>query len=271
MAKRGLLITGLMLVWLNAALAAAAGGQILPFSGRLLDDQARPVSGPVDLQLTFFRSEADASPLPLPPYSFYKIELADGVFHLKIMVGEADLATLSNPTNTVYLQVKEVTHDRVYRRQKFDLPAPEVASPPNAVSPAASMVNNGLTSVSAPMPMPMPPPAPAALPPPAVDLEITRAASAACFGSPGAGAKFLSPYNEAAGPSTCGSVCALSMTGAACIRGWTIFSNNQYIEFGSECSATPVLTAAPVSARLCCCLNLRGPSPLIIPAPTAGR
>lgn len=261
MAKRGLLITGLMLVWLNAALAAAAGGQILPFSGRLLDDQAHPVSGPVDLQLTFFRGETDVSPLPLPPYTFYRIELADGVFHLKIMVGEADLATLSNPTNTVYLQVKDVTHDRVYRRQKFDLPAPEVAPPSNAVSPAASVVNNGPASASAPMP----------IPPPAVDLEITRAASAACFGSPGAGAKFLSPYNEAAGPSTCGSVCAQSMTGAACIRGWTIFSNNQYIEFGSECSATPVLAAAPVSARLCCCLNLRGPSPLIIPAPTVGR
>jgi hypothetical protein len=268
-AKRGLLITGLMLVWLNAALAVAAGGQILPFSGRLLDDQAHPVSGPVDLQLTFFRSETDASPIPLPPYTFYRIELADGVFHLKIMLGESDLTTLSSPTNTVYLQVKDATHDRVYRRQKFDLPAPEVAPPSNATAtaPAVPMVNNGPTSA----PIPTPPPAPAALPPPAVDLEITRAASAACFGSPGAGAKFLSTYNEAAGPSTCGSVCAQSMTGAACIRGWTIFSNNQYIEFGSECSATPVLTAAPVSARLCCCLNLRGPSPLIITAPTASR
>ena len=270
MAKRGLLKTGLMLVWLNAALAVAAGGQILPFSGRLLDDQAHPVSGPVDLQLTFFRSEADASPLPMPPYTFYKIDLADGVFHLKIMIGESDLATLSNITNSVYLQVKDATHDRVYRRQKFDLPAPEVAaaapSHASATAPAAAM---GTSPTSAPMPTP--PPAPAALPPPAVDLELTRAASAACFGSPGAGAKFLSTYNEAAGPSTCGSVCALSMTGAACIRGWTIFSNSQYIEFGSECSATPVLTAAPVSARLCCCLNLRGPSPLIIPPPTTGR
>ena len=252
-----------MLFWLNAALAAAAGGQILPFSGRLLDDQAHPVSGPVDLQLTFFRGETDASPLPLPPYSFYKIELADGVFHLKIMVGESDLAALSNPTNSVYLQVKDVTHDRVYRRQKFDLPTPDVASA--TASNAATAAPAAATAAS------MPTPAPAALPPPAVDLEITRAASAACFGSPGAGAKFLSAYNEAAGPSTCGSVCAQSMTGAACIRGWTIFSNNQYIEFGSECSATPVLTAAPVSARLCCCLNLRGPSPLIIPAPNAGR
>ena len=266
MAKRGLLLTGLILVWLNAALAAAAGGQILPFSGRLLDDQAHPVSGPVDLQLTFFRGEADASPLPLAPYTFYKIELTDGVFHLKIRVGDSDLATLSNPTNTVYLQVKDATHDRVYRRQKFDVPAPEVPSVKPSIAAAPSAVNGPPSS-----PMAAPTPAPAAVAPPVVDLEITRAASAACFGSPGAGAKFLSAYNEAAGPATCGSVCAQSMTGAACIRGWTIFSNNQYLEFGSECSATPVLTAAPVIARLCCCLNLRGPSPLIVPAPTASR
>ena len=263
MKKHGLIIIGIMCVWLQAALAVAAGGRVLPFSGRLLDDQGKPVSGPVDLQLNFFRTEADATPLPLPPYNFYKMDLSDGVFHVKIMTSESDLNVLNTPGNIIYLQVKDVTHDRVYRRQKFDMTTSE---PLTQAAPAPSPAPQAAASPAASATQPNPPAAGQVT---GVDFDITRAAIAACVASPGAGAKFVTGRDEVAGAQTCTNVCALSAPGAACIRGWTLFGNNQYLEFGSECNATPVLASVPVVGRLCCCLNLRGPSPLFMPSTAA--
>ncbi|MEN9836028.1 MAG: hypothetical protein RL011_2221 [Pseudomonadota bacterium] len=247
----------MLALWLQSALATAAGGRILPFSGRLLDDQGKAVSGPVDLQLNFFKTEADAIPLPLPPYNFYKMDLADGVFHLKIMASENDMTTLSSPSNVVYLQVRDVTHDRVYRRQKFDLATAETlpAEPAPAPAPAPAVSVNASAGLGSA-------PSAGSSSGAGIDQDIIRASSGACLGSPGAGAKFIAVHAEASGSQTCGAVCSRAAVGAACIRGWTVFSDNQQLEFGSECSATPVLASTPVVGRLCCCLNLRGPAPV---------
>ncbi|MBM4251965.1 MAG: hypothetical protein FJ146_08340 [Deltaproteobacteria bacterium] len=255
--KIRLAMVTMLFIWLQSAIATAAGGRILPFSGRLLDDQGKAVTGPVDLQLNFFKTEADATPLPLPPYNFYKMDLTDGVFHLKIMASENDMVTLSNPNNLVYLQVRDATHDRVYRRQKFDLATAETPPAETAPAPTPAQVTSSVT-------------APAAASGTTagvssgtgIDQEMLRASTGACLASPGPGAKFVTVHAEASGSQTCGAVCSRAAVGAACIRGWTVFADSQQLEFGSECSATPVLASTPVVGRLCCCLNLRGPAPL---------
>ncbi len=259
-------MVSMFLIWLQSNLAIAAGGRVLPFSGRLLDDQGKAVSGPVDLQLNFFKTEVDATPLPLPPYNFYKMDLADGVFHLKIMASENDMATLASPSNVVYLQVRDVTHDRVYRRQKFDLTSAETPPPdPGIAAPPPSPITSTQTNASASATTQ------GSSAGAAIDQDLIRASTGACLGSPGAGAKFVAVHAEASGSQTCGAVCSRSAVGAACIRGWTVFADSQQLEFGSECTATPVLASIPVVGRLCCCLNLRGPAPVQIPGSAANR
>ncbi len=232
------------------ALPVRAQTRTVPFSGRLLDDQAHAVPGPVDLQLTLFRSELDPEPLKIAPLTFPKTELADGVFRVQLTLSEAAVGAIGlGASPTVYLQVKDLTHDRIYQRQKFSLALPEAAPPPAAPPTAA------------PAPEPMAGSTQGR-------AELVRATSAACLASQGPGAKFI-VYRAAATDAAlpCAGVCSGAKPGSGCIRGWTLFNGDEYLEFGSECTATPGITASPTVAHICCCLVTAGPSPLTLGLP----
>ena len=170
----------LALFGLCATLALAdvspRSARVLRFSGRLLDEQAHAVPGPVTLEVGFFRSEEGDDALPSPPIRFPSVALDDGVFHVTLVLTADETNRIyGDGTHAVYLQVRDETHGRTYRRQRSEQPEP-VPQPPPA-DPAGNIQLPSMAADAAPPTAPAAPAAPAASAPAPATASLAAATS----------------------------------------------------------------------------------------------
>jgi alpha-tubulin suppressor-like RCC1 family protein len=93
----------------------------ITYQGRLIDDRNLPVEGPLDLAVSFFHGEDDPEPLPVPPLEFMGVATVAGKFAITIPLSGVDLnVLLPNSDPTLYLQIFDITHQKIYPRQKIN-------------------------------------------------------------------------------------------------------------------------------------------------------
>lgn len=112
-----------LLVALNLLLVqpAAALPYELSYLGRLTDTSGMPISGPIDLELKFYRSETGSDLVAITPPRFNALNLADGVFQVNITLSPSDFHTLFPDSSAqVFVEVTNLTHGRTYKRQKYN-------------------------------------------------------------------------------------------------------------------------------------------------------
>ena len=85
----------------------------LSYGGRLADQAGKPISGPIDLKVSFFANASGGS--PLASQTFSQITLDQGVFQVTLDVALQDV--FSGGSSSVYVEVSDVTHSQTYPRQ----------------------------------------------------------------------------------------------------------------------------------------------------------
>ena len=114
----------LLSIVLAAALepAAFAGDAFtLNYGGRLAETDGRPVSGPLDLKVNFYRAEGDTVPIAAAPQVFRSVNLKDGVFQLSLAFAPDDYQIIFPSTDSVWIEVEDLTTNDVYARQKLGM------------------------------------------------------------------------------------------------------------------------------------------------------
>ena len=107
-----------LIVVLTVASHATADTTALSFVGRMTEADGRPVVGPVKVEVRFFRSIGSDDEVSVDPLVFDSVDLDDGVFNLPLALTDAKLhIVFANTSTAVFIQVKDVTHQRVYPRQ----------------------------------------------------------------------------------------------------------------------------------------------------------
>lgn len=256
---------------LTTTLALSAEGRMMPFTGRLVDDLGQPIAGIVDLSVNFYRTEEAVDTINKVPFKFAQVALADGVFHISLNLSDADAeALLPLPTSAAFLQVEDSTHGRTYRKHpisRADLLSLEQPAPvPTGTQVSLPAANLAVPVAAAAAPAapaaPLPPQAAPAVPAP---VSILAASAGACLAATSVGAKFsVRSFDKLA---TCAASCTIAKSGSQCLRGWTLFADDQVFEFGNECVTVQIMPNLPALGRLCCCLAQSMPLPLFIDLP----
>ena len=111
--------SAVILLWVLSVVPtfAYSANANLPYSGRFVKDDGRPVDGPVDITIEFFRNESDNKPIS-PSHLFTDVNLSAGVFQINLSLDTADFQTifLGSSINT-WIQVTDSTNGVVYPRQ----------------------------------------------------------------------------------------------------------------------------------------------------------
>lgn len=100
--------------------------QALPFdfsySGRLVEASGKPVDGPVDIKLRFYRAESGGEPIAVDITTFTGVVLNEGVFQVTLSsLTDAQYHTVFSATEATWIEVTDVTNNIVYPRQKFSI------------------------------------------------------------------------------------------------------------------------------------------------------
>lgn len=228
-------LVSLILAWLNSS-ALAGEPRLLPYKGRLLTPQGQPLKGTVDLEVAFFASEVGNDLKTKSPFVMKQVMLTDGVFEIRIAVDDAEYDAIFKG-GSPFLQVTDKTHGVAYRRHRFDPPAAAPVVAPSVAREAQS--------------------------------SIRIAAASACLASPVAGSKFVAETNDT--KSSCATACANVAPASTCVRGWTLYADDRYFDYGNECQVTEAPPGEQVAARVCCCQSLAGPGTLFLGAPNVAH
>ncbi len=108
----------MVVAWVIFIASAAAAAPIsLPYSGRFVEDNAKPVEGPVDIIVEFFSAETGGESVS-GPHVFTAVTLEDGVFQLNIALEASEFHKIfKNVDRPAWIQITEATHGVVYPRQ----------------------------------------------------------------------------------------------------------------------------------------------------------
>jgi hypothetical protein len=91
----------------------------VPYSGRFVQDDGKPVEGPVDIVVGFYAAESGGSSLSTP-VSVSGVELTDGVFQVGLTLSAADWAkVLGDGKSPAWVQITDSTNSKDYPRQQF--------------------------------------------------------------------------------------------------------------------------------------------------------
>lgn len=184
----------------------------------------------VTFEVSFYESAQGNDVVSRVPRIYKNHPVSSGGFSLLIEMDQHEFDSVFQiPRRPAFIQIRDLTKNVTFKRQAF-LPASEAAprqSEPQYFVDKASF------------------------------LTVARAA---CIATNTAGAKFLT---EISNPGiNCQSACVHSEARSSCVRGWTLFTDGNYFEFGNECSSVVSGFATPVQARLCCCLTTFRPMPV---------
>lgn len=99
----------------------AADSFNLSYGGRLAEQDGRPVGGPVDVKVSFFRSEGASEPIAVAPQIYRGVELKDGVFQLSLSFTAEDYQTVFPSTEPVWIALEDLTTNETYARQRLGM------------------------------------------------------------------------------------------------------------------------------------------------------
>ncbi len=92
----------------------------ITYSGRMTEVTGKPIAGPVDLKVQFFRSRTGTDEVTVGPLTFPQVALAEGLFEIDITMSDTDFHTLFPATfEDTWIQVTDLTHKKTYTRQAF--------------------------------------------------------------------------------------------------------------------------------------------------------
>ena len=91
----------------------------LNYSGRIVNSDGSPKTGPVDLEINFFDSESGGSQKGTP-YLFSATTLTNGSFNLEIVISDSDVPTVLDSSTDTYIEVTDTTNSKIYPRQKIN-------------------------------------------------------------------------------------------------------------------------------------------------------
>ena len=95
-----------------------AGPFVFSYGGRLANSSDVAVTGPVNLELKFFRSASGGNPVGVSNMSFSNVPLEDGVFQVDIgQLTSAEMALVFDSSQDTYVEVTDHTHNVTYPRQ----------------------------------------------------------------------------------------------------------------------------------------------------------
>jgi hypothetical protein len=90
----------------------------LSLGGRMVETNGKPVAGPVDLRIKFYRDATTPTAIGVTVPDETGVPLVNGVYQLTLTIGDADLHTLFDGTD-VWVAVTDLTHSKTYARQQF--------------------------------------------------------------------------------------------------------------------------------------------------------
>ncbi|MCX6109562.1 MAG: hypothetical protein NTZ90_08170 [Proteobacteria bacterium] len=101
-----------------ASTPSFAGPFVFSYGGRLANSSDVAVTGPVNLELKFFRSASGGNPVGVSNMSFGNVPLEDGVFQVDIgQLTSAEMALVFDSSQDTYVEVTDHTHNVTYPRQ----------------------------------------------------------------------------------------------------------------------------------------------------------
>jgi len=107
-----------------SASAANGSGSNSSFNymGRLTQSNGAPLPGPVDLQISFYNTLTDGTPLGSSPYFFAAVTLDEGGFQIQIPLSGTDINAIFPDANAeTFIEVTNATDRKTYPRQRFSL------------------------------------------------------------------------------------------------------------------------------------------------------
>lgn len=191
----------------------------------------------LSLEISFYETLGGDDVVSRVPRVYKDLPVARGEFTVMISMDRLELeAVFHVPARPAFIQIKDISKNVVFKRLPF-IPAGAAQPVPDAVTaPLKQESDTRMISGLA---------------------SVTRAA---CMGVNTAGAKFVVNLLDA--KATCQSACIHAEGRSSCLRGWTIFAQDTYFEFGDECEKGATGFEAPVESRYCCCLTTFRPMPI---------
>ena len=105
--------------FLVATISYADVFNTLNYSGRIVNSDGSPKTGSVDLEINFFDSESGGSQKGTT-YLFSATALTNGSFNLEIIILDADIPDVLDPSTDTYIEVTDTTNSKIYPRQKIN-------------------------------------------------------------------------------------------------------------------------------------------------------
>jgi hypothetical protein len=89
----------------------------LNYSGRIVNSDGSPRTGPIELEVNFYNSITSDTSVSSIDYS--NVELTNGTFSLAIDVS-SDRDSIFNPSNETWIEITDKTNNQTYPRQKLE-------------------------------------------------------------------------------------------------------------------------------------------------------
>lgn len=111
-------LAALIPIWAMPALATPYN---LSWGGRMTEASGKPVDGPIDLEVSFYRSESGGDPVG-DALSFRGVTLSQGVFQVTLSLEPSAFHQVFPSTEEpAWIEVKDATHDKTYPRQRLSM------------------------------------------------------------------------------------------------------------------------------------------------------
>jgi hypothetical protein len=118
------LMAAAALLWLFVAVSEAHGFPYeLTYSNRITEPDGKPVQGPITVSVNFFNDPGDGAPrIEIPELVIPDVAVSDGVFQLSLELAPSDFQKVFSDTAiSVFIQITDRTHNRVYGKQQFSV------------------------------------------------------------------------------------------------------------------------------------------------------
>jgi hypothetical protein len=108
-----------LLIFLAFSNLIWAGDLKFTYIGRLVEENGQPVSGPIELQFSYFTTEDGPAGIGSPE-TFTEVALSDGVFQVELALNQQVWTLLRTSVgNPPWIEVSNVTNGKTYPRQQL--------------------------------------------------------------------------------------------------------------------------------------------------------